>query len=115
MASNSEAFEAVTEAVAQNLALQIEFAGIGISLMNRKMIEVIYVTISALKFEYTDSNIAQTVNLSCGSLQIDNQLHDAIYPVILQPTPIDKESSGVAALSTVQGSVVWLKDQGMNM
>jgi hypothetical protein len=114
MASGSEAFEAVTEVVAQNLSLQIEFTGIGISLMNRKMTEVIYMTIGALKFEYTDSNIAQTVNLSCGSLQIDNQLHDAIYPVILQPTPIDKESSGLAAPPTVQGSVVWLKDQGAN-
>jgi hypothetical protein len=112
MASSAEAFEAVTEEVTQTLAFNVDFAGIGISLVNRKMVEVIYMTIDNLKFEYTDSNVAQAINISCGSLQIDNQLHDAIYPVILQPTPIVKESNGVAALPTVQGSIIWLKDQG---
>jgi vacuolar protein sorting-associated protein 13A/C len=110
--SSTDAFEAVTEEVTETLVFRVEFAGIGISLVNRKMVEVIYVTVGNLKFEYTDSNIAQAVTLSCSSLQIDNQLHDALYPVILQPTPIPKESSGVAALPTVQASVIWLKDQG---
>jgi vacuolar protein sorting-associated protein 13A/C len=73
---------------------------------------VIYISINTLKFDYANSAIAQAVNLSCGALQIDNQLHDAIFPVVLQPTPIVKEASGVAALPTVQGSVIWLKDQG---
>ena len=44
--------------------------------------------------------------------QIDNQLNDAVFPVVLQPTPIAKDSSGVASLPTIQGSVIWLKDQG---
>lgn len=79
------------------------------------MVEVVYVSMDALKFEYTDSPVAQAVNLSCGTLQVDNQLHDAIYPVVLQPTPIAKESTGVAALPTVQASVIWLKDQGQNL
>lgn len=91
----------------------IDFAGIGVSLVNRKLVEVIYVSMDTLSLEYTDSPVAQTVNVSCGTLQVDNQLHDALFPVILQPTPIPKESTGVAALPTVQASVIWLKDQGM--
>lgn len=75
--------------------------------------EVVYVAMDALKFEYSNSAVAQSVNLSCGTLQIDNQLHDAIFPVILQPTPLGKESTGVGALPTVQASVIWLKDQGI--
>jgi vacuolar protein sorting-associated protein 13A/C len=110
--STAEAFEAITEEVAPSMAFSIEFAGIGISLINRKLVEVVYVSMDTLKFEYTNSTVAQTVNLACGTLQIDNQLHEALYPVILQPTPIAKESRGVAALPTVQGSVIWLKDQG---
>jgi vacuolar protein sorting-associated protein 13A/C len=78
------------------------------------MVEVVYILMDTLKFEYSDSAIAQAINLSCGALQIDNQLHDALYPVILQPTPIVKENSGVAALPTVQGSVIWLKDRGQH-
>lgn len=110
--SNAEVFEAVTEEVLPTFTFNVDFAGIGISLVNRKMVEVIYMSMEALKFEYNDSPTAQAINISCGTLEIDNQLHEALYPVILQPTPITRESSGVAALPTVQGSVIWLKDQG---
>jgi vacuolar protein sorting-associated protein 13A/C len=112
IANSTEAFEAITEEVMPTLAFNVDFAGIGVSLINRRMIEVVYVSMGTLKFEYTNSTVAQVVNLSCGTLQLDNQLHDAIFPVILQPTPIPKESNGVAALPTVQASVIWLKDQG---
>jgi vacuolar protein sorting-associated protein 13A/C len=110
--SSAEAFEAVTEEVLPTFTFDVDFAGIGISLVNRRMVEVVYVSMDTLKFEYSDSAVAQAVNLSCGTLEIDNQLHEALYPVILQPTPIVKQNNGVAALPTVQGSVIWLKDQG---
>lgn len=112
IASSSEGFEAVMEDVSPTLTFSVEFAGIGISLVNRRMIEVVYISIEALTFEYSNSPVSQSVNLSCGSLQVDNQLHDALYPVILQPSPISKEASGVAVLPTIQGSVIWLKDKG---
>jgi vacuolar protein sorting-associated protein 13A/C len=112
MTSSSEGFEAIMEDVSPTLSFNMEFAGIAISLVNRKMVEVVYISIESLKFEYSNSPVAQSLNLSCGSLQIDNQLHDALYPVILQPSPISKEASGVAILPTIQSSVIWLKDQG---
>ncbi|KAK7468899.1 Vacuolar protein sorting-associated protein 13 [Stygiomarasmius scandens] len=111
ISSSVEAFEAVTTENVPTLSFSVDFAGIGISLVNRKLIEVIYVSIAHLSFEYIDSTNAQSVNLSCGSLQVDNQLHDALFPVILQPTPIPKESKGVAALPTVQASIILLKDE----
>lgn len=112
--SSAEAFEAVTEQVEISLSAVIDLAGIGISLVNKRLVEVVYATVDNLKFEYTESTTAQAINLSCG-LQVDNQLHDALYPVILQPTPIPKDTSGVGALPTVQASVIWLKDQGSNI
>lgn len=112
ISSTAEAFEAVTEEVLPTLSFGVDFAGIGVSLINRRLVEVVYISIDTLKFDYTNSTIAQAVNVSCGALQIDNQLHDAIFPVVLQPTPLVKEASGVAALPTVQGSVIWLNDQG---
>ena len=110
--SSAEAFEAVTEEILPTFTFDVDLAGIGVSLVNRRMVEVVYVSMGTLKFEYSDSAVAQAINLSCGALEIDNQLHDALYPVILQPTPIVKENNGIAALPTVQGSVIWLKDQG---
>jgi vacuolar protein sorting-associated protein 13A/C len=113
--SSIEGFEAVTEQVEISLSAVIDLGGVGVSLVNKRMVEVVYATINNLKFEYTDSTVAQAINLACGHLQIDNQLHDALYPVILQPTPISKDTSGVGALPTVQASVIWLKDQGMSV
>ncbi|KAF8974033.1 vacuolar protein sorting-associated protein 13 [Flammula alnicola] len=111
ISSNAEAFEAVAEEVTSSLTILFALAGVGLSLINKRMVEVTYLVMDVIKFEYTNSTIAQTINVSVGTLQIDNQLHEAIFPVILQPTPIAKESSGVAALPTVQASVIWLKDQ----
>lgn len=111
--SSTEAFEAVSDEVKPNLTFDIDFEGIGISLINKKLTEVVYMTLTQLKFEYSDSPVAQAINLTCGSIQLDNQLHDAIYPVILQPTPIPKEANGVAGLPTIQSSLMWLKDQGV--
>ncbi|THH34126.1 hypothetical protein EUX98_g96 [Antrodiella citrinella] len=106
-----EAFEAIQDEVAPSLSFTLDLEGIGISLVNRRMIEVVYLSLNGLKFEYANSVVAQSVNLACGSLQIDNQLHDAIFPVVLQPTPIPRNISAVASLPTVQASLIWLKDQ----
>lgn len=102
----------VQEEAPPSLLVALEFEGIGVSLINKKMTEVVYVSGNTLRFEYADSTLSQSVNISCGNLQVDNQLHDALFPVLLQPTPISKATSGVASLPTIQGSVIWLKDQG---
>ena len=112
VSSSQEAFEAVQEEVSFTLAIKIDFEGIGLSLINRKVVEVVYLSVNGLKFEYTNSPVAQAMNLVCGSIQIDNQLHDALFPVVLQPTPVPKDSTTVASLPTLQGSVIWLKDEG---
>jgi vacuolar protein sorting-associated protein 13A/C len=106
-----EAFEAVTEDVQPSFLLDVDLDGIGISLVNRRVIEVVYLSLEYLKVDYTASPVAQSVNLSCDTIQIDSQLHDATFPVVLQPTPIAK-ASDVAALPTVQLSLTWLNDQG---
>ncbi|KAL4070939.1 vacuolar protein sorting-associated protein 13 [Scleroderma citrinum] len=110
--ASTEAFEAVAEDSTLIITVRVDLSGIGISLMNRKIVEMIYVSGDSLEFEYNNSTTAQAVTFSCGSLQIDNQLQDAVYPVIVQPSPISKENTGmVAQLPTVQASIVWLKDQ----
>ncbi len=110
--SGAEAFEAIAEDSQPSFLLDVVLEGIGVSLVNRRIIEVVYLSLEDLKLDYTASSVAQSVNLSCGTLQIDNQLHDATFPVVLQPTPIASNLSDVAALPTVQLSLLWLNDQG---
>jgi vacuolar protein sorting-associated protein 13A/C len=112
ISSGAEAFEAVTEDVQPSFLLDVGLEGIGISFINRRVIEVVYLSLENLELDYTASSVAQSVTLSCDTVQIDNQLHDATFPVVLQPTPIAKEASDVAALPTVQLSLTWLNDQG---
>jgi vacuolar protein sorting-associated protein 13A/C len=112
MSSGTEAFEAITEDNQPSFLLDVVLEGIGVSLVNRRVTEVVYVSLENLKLDYTSSAVAQSVNLSCGTLQIDNQLHDATFPVVLQPTPIATNVRNVAALPTVQLSLLWLNDQG---
>ncbi|KAI6133067.1 vacuolar protein sorting-associated protein 13 [Pisolithus croceorrhizus] len=110
--ASTEAFEAVAEDLTSIITVTVDLSGIGISLMNRKVVEVVYISLDSLQLEYNESPISQAVTVSCGSLRIDNQLHEAVYPVILQPTPITKEARGLAgAPPTIQASFVWLKDQ----
>ncbi|TBU65089.1 vacuolar protein sorting-associated protein 13 [Dichomitus squalens] len=111
MSSSQDAFEAIQETVAPVLTVALDLHGIGVSLINKQMVEVVYTSLNALKFEYASNPVAQSVTLSFGNLQIDNQLHDALFPVLLQPTPITQESKSVAALPTVQASFIWLNDQ----
>lgn len=112
ISSGSEAFEAITEDNKPSFILNVKLEGIGISLVNRNVIEVIYISLADLNLEYTASSVAQSVTLTGGTVQIDNQLHDATFPVVLQPTPIPSDSNNVAALPTVQLSLIWLNDQG---
>ncbi|KAF8640890.1 hypothetical protein AX17_000538 [Amanita inopinata Kibby_2008] len=110
ISSTSDVFEAVPEQVSPTLTYLIDFAGIGISLVDKKLVEVLYITMDSLKFEYADSPVARAINISCGTMQVDNQLHDALFPIVLQPTPVANDSVGVAALPTIQASVIWLND-----
>jgi len=58
-----------------------------------------------------DSEVAQTINLTLASIQLDNQLHDAIFPVTLQPTPLPKnDHAALTNLPAVQASLMVLKD-----
>lgn len=110
--SASQDFEAVQEEALSILTMKLEFKGLGVSLMNKKLVEIIYFSIRDLNVEYINTTVAQSVILSVGTLQVDNQLHDAFFPVLLQPTPIRREAQNLGALPTVQASVIVLNDNG---
>jgi vacuolar protein sorting-associated protein 13A/C len=91
------------------LTVSLSLEGIGLSLINRSMIEVVYLSARELKVEYMNSDVSQSIDLSIGHLQIDNQLPEATFNVVFQPTPISRQ--GGPKLPTVNASVIILNDR----
>ncbi|KAF8516153.1 hypothetical protein BU17DRAFT_51124 [Hysterangium stoloniferum] len=110
--SIQESFEAVTTEEEPSLNVRIDLAGLGVSMINRHMVEVVYMSLRKLDLEYSRTLTAQAITVACGVIQVDNQLHDAIYPVALQPSPLPKEEGMTVPPPAIQASVTFLNDQG---
>ena len=110
--SAHENFEAVTEDEVPSLNLRLNLAGLGVSLINHNLVEVVYMSLKGLDLEYSRTKTAQAITLSCSVIQVDNQLHEAIYPVALQPSPLPKDGGMTVPPPAVQASVIFLNDQG---
>jgi len=106
---SQEAFEAVNQDAPPSLVLFLLLEGFGISVMNRTIVEVVYFSTKTFKLEYTISEVSQSINLSIGHVQIDNQLPEATFQVVLQPSPLPSRRTG-PPLPAVQSSVIILND-----
>jgi vacuolar protein sorting-associated protein 13A/C len=109
---STEAFEAIQEDKPPSLTIMVFLDSFGLSLLNKSMVEVVYLSSKAFKLEYATSEISQTINLTIGHLQIDNQLPEATLQVVLQPSPLPNRRTG-PPLPVVQSSVILLNDKCM--
>ncbi|KAG8691548.1 hypothetical protein FRC11_001538 [Ceratobasidium sp. 423] len=105
--SSQEAFEAVTAKATVGLVVKLDLEGIGLSLVNKRMMEILYLSVEDVHLQYTDTDAAQICDVSLRRLQIDNQLHDCQFPIVLQPTLLSQDAN---ALPAIQGALMVLKD-----
>ncbi|KAH7345058.1 hypothetical protein B0J17DRAFT_763771 [Rhizoctonia solani] len=105
--SSQEAFEAVTAKATVGLVVKLDLEGIGLSLVNKRMTEILYLSVEGVLIQYTDTDAAQICDVSLRRLQIDNQLHDCQFPIVLQPTLLAQDPH---ALPAIQGALMVLKD-----
>jgi vacuolar protein sorting-associated protein 13A/C len=105
------AFEAVATDTSVNMTLNLELEGIGISVLNKKMHELVYITFRRLELHYVDTVSSYSASIDCKWIQIDNQLFGGLYPIILYPTNIPKDGKELEAHPTLQASVIVLKDE----
>jgi vacuolar protein sorting-associated protein 13A/C len=89
---------------------QLRLAGIGISLVNRQLRELVYVTLRDIEFKYSDSALYQMVNLQVKWIQIDNQLYGGIFPIIFYPSVVPKTGKEMEAHPIFQTSITKVKD-----
>ena len=89
---------------------QIRFAGIGISLVNRKLRELLYLTFREIELKYSDSKLYQTLQSTIKWVQIDNQLYGGIFPILFYPSVVPKTGKEMEAHPIFHAMVTRVKD-----
>ena len=93
------------------LAAQLRLAGVGISLVNRQLKELVYVTLRDIEIKYTESQLYQTVRSTIKWIQIDNQLYGGIFPIIFYPSVVPKTGKEMEAHPILHTAITRVKDE----
>jgi vacuolar protein sorting-associated protein 13A/C len=89
---------------------QVKLAGFGISLINTQPRELAYITFRDISLKYTESPLFQTVTTSIKWVQIDNQLYGGIFPMILYPSVVPKNTRETETHPCIHAMVTRVKD-----
>lgn len=108
--STSTGFEVKEQDSDVSLKAEIRFAGIGLSLVNRQLRELIYLTLRDIDVTYKDSKLYQMLSTEIKWIQIDNQLYGGIFPLIFYPSVVPKTGKEMAAHPIFKAAVTRVKD-----
>ncbi|KXS98876.1 hypothetical protein AC578_10852 [Pseudocercospora eumusae] len=103
-------FEVKEQDTDVTMRASVRFAGIGISLINSQLRELIYATWRDIELKYTDSPLYQTVALTIKWIQIDNQLYGGIFPLLFYPSVVPKTGKEMEAHPIFRTTVTRVKD-----
>ena len=104
-----EGFETVDIKPVIHFVVELKISQIGFSMVNKRLQEIAYITFRGLELKFTESNMYQSVRWIIKWVQIDNQLFDAVYPILLYPTNVTTESKN-EILPTFQLGLDRVKD-----
>lgn len=93
-----------------NFKAQLRLGGIGISLINQNLKELLYLTFREIEFKFRESRLYQTLNATIKWIQIDNQLYGGIFPILLYPSVVPKTGKEMEAHPIFHAMVTRVKD-----
>ncbi|CAO2655854.1 Nn.00g046570.m01.CDS01 [Neocucurbitaria sp. VM-36] len=108
--STATGFEVKDQDTDVTFKAQLRLAGLGISLVNRHLRELVYITLRDVEMKYSDSPLYQMVNMQVKWIQIDNQLYGGIFPIIFYPSVVPKTGKEMEAHPIFQTSITRVKD-----
>ncbi|KAI5294364.1 hypothetical protein KEM52_004170 [Ascosphaera acerosa] len=108
--SMTGAFEVKQVQSEPSLKVQLRFNGLGISLINSHLKELVYMTFRDIEFRYTDSSLYQTLDLTIKWIQFDNQLYGGVFPLIMYPSVVPKNGQEMDAHPIFHTKVTRVKD-----
>ena len=109
-ASTATGFEVKEQDDDVTMRAGIRFAGIGISLINSQLRELLYVTWRDIELKYSDSPLYQSVALTVKWIQIDNQLYGGIFPLLFYPSVVPKTGKEMEAHPIFRSAITRVKD-----
>ena len=109
-ASLSSGFEVKELESDVSFKAQLRLAGFGISLVNKNLKELLYVTFREIELKYGDSKLYQTLNWTIKWVQIDNQLYGGIFPILLYPSVVPKTGKEMDAHPIFHTQLTRVKD-----
>ncbi len=89
---------------------QLRLSGIGLSLVNSQLKELLYFTLREIEIKYGDSKLYQTLNATIKWVQIDNQLYGGIFPILFYPSVVPKTGKEMEAHPIFHSMVTRVKD-----
>ena len=110
--SAAQEFEMKDSTAPVTLTFTLALEGIGISVINAQLVELVYASFRGIKLKYEDTAISQSVAFSLKWIQVDNQLFGGIYPLLFYPTVIPKDEKELEMRPNLEAQVTLLKDQG---
>ncbi|KAL6231310.1 hypothetical protein BDW75DRAFT_48238 [Aspergillus navahoensis] len=93
-----------------NFKAQLHLGGIGVSLINQKMKELLYMTFRDIEVKFKESKAYQTLNTTIKWIQIDNQLYGGIFPMLLYPSVVPKTGKEMEAHPIFHTMITRVKD-----
>jgi vacuolar protein sorting-associated protein 13A/C len=108
--SISAGFEVKDQDMGVTFRAQLKLAGFGISLINAQLKELAYITLREITLRYSESPLYQTITASIKWVQIDNQLYGGIFPMILYPSVVPKNTKETESHPSVHAMITRVKD-----
>ncbi|KAM0749832.1 hypothetical protein T439DRAFT_348604 [Meredithblackwellia eburnea MCA 4105] len=108
--SRDGTFEAVEVKVESKFELHLGLEGIGISVVNKQMKEIVYASFRGLTASYEETTTSFNYELGIKWIQVDNQLFGSLYPIILYPSVIPKTGKELDVHPCLTTTLTVLKD-----
>ncbi|KAL6927429.1 hypothetical protein ACO0SA_003727 [Hanseniaspora valbyensis] len=89
--------------------------GVGISLINKKLEEILYSKIKGIELRYNNSKIYKSISWKVKFLQVDNQLFEDNIKNVLYPTVVTDRKDDMDKHPVFSGSITRVNDETTGM
>jgi len=103
-------FEATTVEPITLVTASISLEGIGISIIDKRMRELVYGSFRGIDITYEESQLQQDYGIVICWIQFDNQLNGALFPVLFRPTDLSADPKAVETRPNLQVKANVVKD-----